>query len=388
MLSVLFEWPPAAAVIRTDGIGDALLFEPALEELARTISPTEVHLWAPAPACELMQACPTVRRRFVVPRGFKDGNLLLFRSLWQRARLGYLLGFRRYDLVLYPAESPEPLGNWLFSSIRAKNRWINSGDTIHQFDSQRADAHARATRVLETRPGSAHELLRNAYLGTQWGGSLELRPPRLFLTAKAIHQADRQMSIWREMERRVGASSIVMVIPAGSQPINRYPADQWLAALGRLWHEHRAVPALVGGPAEERFIQSITRRLGDVPFLRPDGRIPLLGTAALAARVDAVLSVDTGLAHLAVAQHVPNVILRIGGDPGRFFPWPDAHRSVVLFKTMACEGCHNRCHLPQAECIAGITPDQIVEAFAKLAVTRVQPEYATSGARWLLKVAG
>ena len=78
----------------------------------------------------------------------------------------------------------------------------------------------------------------------------------------------------------------------------------------------------------------------------------------------------------------------IGGDPGRFFPWPGATKSIVLNKPMSCEGCHNRCTLAEAECITQIPPADVVIAFAKLCGTRgSRVEVSASAAKWL-KVAG
>jgi ADP-heptose:LPS heptosyltransferase len=385
--SALVRGRPAALVIRTDGIGDAILFEPALESLARSLSPSELHLWAPAGACDVLAACPVIRRRVVIPRGFKEGNLLVLRSIRWRARLGFLFGRRTYEVAVYPAESPEPLGNWLLLSARTRIRWVNYGDTINQFDGQRAATHARVTRVLSQRPGSAHELTRNAYLASQWGGSLDLRPPKVYFTAKAIDQAERQAHAWRHVERQLRASGVVAVIPTGSQAINRYPANKWAEVMRQLWHEHRAVGALLGGPGDDAFIDTIVQQLGEVPHLRTDKPLGILATAALLERMDAVLCVDTGLAHAAVALRVPSVILRIGGDPGRFLPWPGEARSIVLYKSMPCEGCHNRCHLSEAKCMTDVTPEQVVAAYAKLAVSRSIVEYAAPAARWM-KVAG
>jgi ADP-heptose:LPS heptosyltransferase len=79
-----------------------------------------------------------------------------------------------------------------------------------------------------------------------------------------------------------------------------------------------------------------------------------------------MLSVDTGLAHVAVAQRVPTVVLVGGGSPGRFFPWPNARDHVVLNNAMPCDGCNNKCHLPEAMCITKITSDEIVEAYMRL----------------------
>jgi ADP-heptose:LPS heptosyltransferase len=378
---------PAAVVIRTDGIGDAILFEPAMEALARSLSPHELHLWAPAATCELMKACPVIRKRFVIPRGSREGNLLVFGSLYWRARLGWMLGLRPYEVAVYPAESPEPLGNWLLLSARARIRWVNYGDTGNQSESQRLKVHAQVTRVLSTRPGTAHELARNAYLSTQWGGALELRLPRLYPTVQAVDRAERQVIAWRHIERQVRGAGVVAVVPTGSRQVNRYPSEKWQQVLRQLWHDHRVIGALIAEREDGAYIDSITRDLGEVPFLRPSRPLGVPATAALLGRLDAVISVETGLAHAAMAQQVPAVIVRIGADPGRYFPWPGETRSIVLHQPMPCEGCRSRCHLPEPQCISDVTPEQVTAAFAQLGVSRAIVEYAASAARWL-KVAG
>jgi ADP-heptose:LPS heptosyltransferase len=96
--------------------------------------------------------------------------------------------------------------------------------------------------------------------------------------------------------------------------------------------------------------------------------------AAIVAELDGLLSVDTGLAHLAVAQKVPTVVLVTGGTPARFFPWPNAKHHLVLNIPTPCSGCHDRCTLPEAECITHITPDEIVAAYARLKGRRVALE--------------
>src|SRR6187399_3076952 len=68
-------------LIRTDGVGDALLFEPAMESLAKTISPSELHLWAPSGTCQLFEECATITRRVITPRGGKSGCIEYFKSV-------------------------------------------------------------------------------------------------------------------------------------------------------------------------------------------------------------------------------------------------------------------------------------------------------------------
>jgi ADP-heptose:LPS heptosyltransferase len=114
----------------------------------------------------------------------------------------------------------------------------------------------------------------------------------------------------------------------------------------------------------------------------------LLEMTALVGKLDGLLSVDTGIAHLAVAQNTPTVVLSTGGAPGRFFPWPRAEHHETLNHSMPCANCNDRCILPEAECITHIEPLDIVRAYARLKGRHISlevhvevPEIAANKAR-------
>lgn len=367
-------------VIRTDGLGDGLLFEPALENLARMLSPRVIHLWAPALTRDLFKHCPTIGRMFVVPRGYKQGNLAYFKSPFLRARIGFELGRWKFDKVIYPVESPEPLGNWLFASARAAERWLNYGDTVNQFPAQQEQTHEIATRIIESRPGNAHELMRNEYLTEQWSGEKSLRQPKVYLTEIMVRRAQTQTDHWKAIARKRGGGELIGVMPAASMTIKSYPNAKWAAALKRLWDEQRTMALLLGGPTDSATINELATALDHqaVPYQRLTGAVGILDMAAIVAELDGLLSVDTGIAHLAVAQKVPTVVLATGGAPARFFPWPNAKHHLVLNIPTPCSGCHDRCTLAEAECITHITPDEIVAAYARLKGRRVSLEVTIS----------
>ena len=266
VLSFVIRSRPAALVIRTDGIGDAILFEPALEALARSLSPHDLHLWAPAATCELLAACPVVRKRVVIPRGFKDGNLLVLRVAARgAARLGFTLGFRPYEIAIYPAESPEPLGNWLLLSRAARVRWVNYGDTINQFDWQRTKVHANVTRVLSQRPG----------LGTR-ADAQRVPQHAMGRLARPAHaqglphrQSDRPGRAAGPRVAARGAASCAPRASSRSSPRARSRSTATRPRSGsrcspQLWREHRAI----GGAAR----WSGRRRVHRVDHARPRRR--------------------------------------------------------------------------------------------------------------------
>ncbi len=263
---------------------------------------------------------------------------------------------------MYAVESPEPLGNWLLASAQAKEKLAADGDLENQFDWQAERARAAATRMLTRRPGGGHELLRNAHFAAAWGAGLVGERPRICPSESSSEMANARVRLWRAAAEQRGAAMLVGVIPAGTVAANTYPPASWAAALRELWQSHRALPVFLGSEAEAKTFNQIMSLLSDVPVLTIGSSIDVLTLSAVLQQLDAVISVDTGPAHLALAQRVPTVVLSGGGHPGRFFPWPGATSAVVLNRRMPCEGCLARCHLPQPECLTGIPPGDVVEA--------------------------
>lgn len=365
---------PAVAVIRTDGVGDAILFEPALRDLPRVFDGAEVHLWAPPGVIDLLRAHPAVARFVAVPRGFKPGNLALFWSLPWRAKMGYRLGRHAYDLAIYPPADPEPLGNWLLASIRAQQKWVADGSTLNQFDWQRDAAQSAASSVLpvERTPGM-HELERNARLASLWESSIERLRPEIPASKRAATYASVHLGKARHAVRRARAAGLIGVIPAGASELNRYPALRWAEVIRQLWEGHRLLCGFLGGPGDEEVIQPIAARLGNLPHHRFPADADISVAAAVVGRLDGVISVDTGLAHAAAAFDVPAAVLVTGGMPWRFFPWPaSAARTVAVNQLTPCAGCNYRCTQPAgAICVSEVEPRQVVDAL--LAAMKLRP---------------
>ena len=353
-------------VIRTDGIGDAILFEPALRSLTERFKGQRIHLWATAATCELFASYPGIFRRAAIPRGAKAGNIGYFHSFRWRATLGYLLGRWKFDVAIYPAQSPEPLGNWLFQSIDAREKWLSSGDTENQFGWQRDRTAASATRVLVPRPEAGHELIRNAHLASQWDGDIRSVLPQIEISPTATQAAADQVRQWWRDASKVAATQLIGVMPVSAMAVKGYPVASWCKVISDLWRDRRAMCVLLGGPSDGRALDELSKSLHDVPHARLPRGTGLLTVAAILPRLDGLLSVDTGLAHLAIAQDVPTVVLRTGGHPGRFFPWPMPTRSAVLNVPMPCEGCRCRCVLDEAQCVTRIRPGEIIAAYLRL----------------------
>jgi heptosyltransferase-2/heptosyltransferase-3 len=95
---------------------------------------------------------------------------------------------------------------------------------------------------------------------------------------------------------------------------------------------------LTGGPEEEALVAAVAACMPEAP-LALAGRTSVGQLAALLRRADLVLGVDSGPLHLAAAQGAPTIHLYGPGDAGRFGPWGDPHRHVVVREELWCSPC-------------------------------------------------
>ncbi len=94
---------------------------------------------------------------------------------------------------------------------------------------------------------------------------------------------------------------------------------------------------LTGSQSERAMMEEIARGIAAPVLLVSDATVGQL--AALLARAQLVLGVDSGPLHLAVAQGTPSVRIYGPTDARMYGPWGSAAQHVVVAFTQRCPGC-------------------------------------------------
>ncbi|HQX83161.1 MAG TPA: glycosyltransferase family 9 protein, partial [Vicinamibacterales bacterium] len=143
------------------------------------------------------------------------------------------------------------------------------------------------------------------------------------------------------------------------------------AAVGRaLTNEPGATVVLTGAAGDKAMVDQVRRAIGDRPIIDTAGALDLPGTAALLARLDVLVTGDTGPMHLAAAVGTPVVALFGPSDPKRYGPLATKQR--VLRVQLPCSPCGQvrlppeRCRGHVPDCMDGITVDAVVRAAREL----------------------
>lgn len=177
--------------------------------------------------------------------------------------------------------------------------------------------------------------------------------------------------VWRLGEDRAGDAEVTaLLVQAGIRAGKRlvglhlgaafgssklWPAD-FFGRLARSLVEDGAQPVLMGVPADDRTATAVRQAAGElVPSLVGRDRLALL--PRLLARLDCLVSGDTGVAHLAAALGVATVTLF--GPTDKRLTAPRSAAAQVLDREAPCAPCFLPACPIDHVCLRAIAPDQV-----------------------------
>jgi lipopolysaccharide heptosyltransferase II len=350
--------PRRILLLRLERIGDLLMVLDAIGAARATWPDAEIDLavgsWN-APLASCLRGISHVHV-LDVPWLAREGTGLSWQALIGRARDWRT---RRYDLVLnFEPDIRSNILAWLTGAPRRLGYWTAGGGALLTD----ALAYAPASHVS----ANALDLVRHAAgdrLKTPTPG------PHVAPTAAAIAAADAALA-GAQGNRLVG-----LHVSGGRE------SKQWhlsrFAEVGRAMAADGHTLVLTGGSGDRRMVDEVRAALGPIEALGPDARVidiagalDLPATAAVLARLDLLITGDTGPMHLAAAVGTPVVALFGPSDPRRYGPLADKQR--VLRVQLPCSPCGmvrmppERCRGHVPDCMDGITVDVVVRAAREL----------------------
>ncbi|MBI5578962.1 MAG: glycosyltransferase family 9 protein [Deltaproteobacteria bacterium] len=159
-------------------------------------------------------------------------------------------------------------------------------------------------------------------------------------------------------------SKTVLIHPGAGSRRKRWPLSGFWDVARQLG-DLRLSPEFVIGPAEQDLLPGLARREATVH--RPGGSIELLALLRSAA---AYIGNDSGASHLAAWAQLPSVVIFGPTDPMR---WRPRGRSVEIVQPpLDCVPCFETAaeNCAAADCLARITPGNVMEAFQRVVRTR------------------
>jgi heptosyltransferase-2 len=294
-------------VVANGFLGDTVLSIPFLRNLRHQFPAATIDVLVESAGAAVLAHCPHVDRVMVRRRHKREGS--------------------------------PPAG--LLQGIATEARWLRSRGYTRAYLLKRSFSSALLVRLagIPTRVGHASE-------GRGWLLSRAVRERR------GRHRADTCLDLLREdgfsvddgrpenwvteddaaaiaplVDRAGPGRPRVFLAICSTASAKHWPADRWAAVADRLVSDRGCEIFLCGGPDDgsrhgellERLAPATAAHVHDLSEAVPLGRL-----AALLARMDLCVGVDTGLPHIAASLGVPVAVLFGPTDPNEWHPWQSA----------------------------------------------------------------
>lgn len=159
----------------------------------------------------------------------------------------------------------------------------------------------------------------------------------------------------------------VLLCHGTAWPTKEWPTNHWIALGQRIAATGYRVQLPWGNSVEQQRAETMAVAIPSAQVLPP---LDLEALTTVLVNTAAVVSVDTGLGHLATALGVPTVSLYSSTDPALTGVW--GHRQTVLKAEFPCAPCLNRsCTYrgpmtrPQPPCVSTLPPDRVWQTLRK-----------------------
>jgi ADP-heptose:LPS heptosyltransferase len=335
-------------IMRTDGIGDFILWLDAAKELRR-VAPLigKLTLLAGRPNEELAETMGEFTEIWSLDRARFLSDLAYRRALLRK------VARRGFAVVFNPVSARNPLiEDAVVRASRAPTRIGIAGDEANARHRQRV-TNCWYTDLSPAAPYSLTELQRNRHFMRLFGVDYAVRVP--------------------EMPGRYPASpglpsfGYYVIFPVASWPGKEWRIERFRALAERIFAATGLVGVVCGGAAE-RAVTAALCKGGDQFLLDLGGKTSLSQLTGIIVGARFVVSNDTSAAHIAAAVKVPSVVILGGGHFGRFLPYaldlPSPYAPIAVHAAMPCFGCSWRCIYPRGKteptaCVDAVSLGQV-----------------------------
>jgi heptosyltransferase-2 len=342
-----------ALVIAPNTIDDAVMAQPLLALLRQQSARLRIDVLcngAVAPVFRCMDEVGDVI----------DGPAPEGRTLWAtRWRLGRALRTRHYQRAyVLPETRISALVPW-FAGIRERIGYRGQSralllNRIHE------PTRAKTPQAAEHYAGLA----------------FEARTPRpgVVPDPRLSHRVQRERMVRAKFDIGRDAPPIVLCTATSRGESHRWPARHFASLIAMLAAETPEADVLLLGPAAERRAATEIAAFSGQAARNLCGETTLDEAIAIVAQAAGVVTVDTGLMHVAAAYARPQVGLFGPSDPRR--AKPRSPRAQVEWLHLPCSPCsEGTCPLVHQACLQRIAPAQVFESLSRAM------RFETTGAR-------
>jgi ADP-heptose:LPS heptosyltransferase len=349
-------------VVRTDALGDSILFIPVLAELRNNYSNWWIVLVVQEWQLPVMRSCPYADEVIGIDiRKYRSSLLYALQIVRKISRL-------KSDTCINGAYSRGLVADEIALWSKARNvvGWKGAWQDIHAVFKPLYD-RMYSVRLDQELPPQMHELARHTMLLQSVGIAVDELKPELW---PAVHAADKTESEMLKDNR--GSVRAVVFVTGAKHLIRKWPFERFVELAARVHDAHPEILMYLVGNDRD-----LTDSAGGKSAGLPKGVADLRGKTSLPELVDLlrqaslVVGNDTGPMHLAIGLGIPTVCVLGGGHFGRFMPYGESAKHKVVINRLDCFQCNWNCTRSRPECILDVSVDRVWEEVRGLLQNRV-----------------
>lgn len=182
------------------------------------------------------------------------------------------------------------------------------------------------------------------------------KTPQIFIDEK-----DRKFVEKFLKENEISEEDLLIGLHPGANEVSYRWNSLSFAKLAEILNtEYKAKIVITGGKKDENLGKEIVD-LTNIPIISVCGKFSLEETFALIERLNLLISVDTGITHIASALKIPTIVLFGPGDPRIWRPYGNNH--LLIQKDIECIACKSPyCMNSKHYCMELIKVEDVLEA--------------------------
>jgi ADP-heptose:LPS heptosyltransferase len=169
-------------------------------------------------------------------------------------------------------------------------------------------------------------------------------------------------------ENKINSSLVFGLVPGAGYEANQWPLDNFVE-VGKFIVKNYPQSQIIifGGPADVEKGRYIKGKISSASVIDLCGKLPLLETAFVLNKLNLLIANNTGLMHMAAFAE-KNVIAIFSATEfdGKWFPYREKAKVLILIKGILCEGCYYKKCPHNYQCIKNITTEEIESEIVKI----------------------
>ena len=336
-------------IIKTDALGDFLLFSPTLGFYRKIFPNYEIDLMVSTAGYELAKYFKNnVDKLLVLDRSKFNKNLFYRRKIFRSI---YKMG---YEIVVYPTYSREVNADHLVKFAKAKESIGWNGDTSNITDFDKKKGNRFYTKIFNSNIARLSELDRNYEFIEFLGCKTKHNPPSL----PQMPVSDKLFNFLTE--------KYFVIHPGSSIGHRMWPLEKYVELIKKLnSHFNGGVKFVITGSLSEKRIGAFLQETLPGFVIDMIGQTDVANLVLVLKNSRIYIGSDTGAAHISAAVGTPTVCVMGGGHLKRFFPYGDLNKNRIVYDAEApClydnwRCCEHIAYSKSATCIASVTVQDV-----------------------------